>query len=197
MISPGVAKCQVGCATLGSRLGGEQDPSCHLSPKTSNTAAPLSHPDEDTREKGSRKAAEPGECSTEWGFGIHGSWLGSSGHSPGLTGCSWCHRFSAGPGEPLQRPGPCPSPGVPSAHAPFPDLPSAAPPGRAAHPLCPAVLQGAGAQPGQGVGALGVLVLPWLSSGASCPPYSCPTCSTSHTPCACWCRRRRAWTSSR
>lgn len=132
----------------------------------------------------------------QWGFRINGSWLGSSGHSPGLTGCSRCHRFT-GPGEPLQRPGPCPSPGVPSAHTPLPNLPSAAPPGRAARPVCPAVLQGAGAQPGQGVGALGVLVLPWLSSGASCPPYSCPTCSTSHTPCACWCRRRRAWTSSR
>lgn len=56
-------------------------------PTTPNTTAPLSHPDEDTREKGSRRPAELGECSRglQWGSRVCGWWLGSSGHHRGLT----------------------------------------------------------------------------------------------------------------
>lgn len=171
-------------------------------PTAPNTTPPLCHPAEDTREKGIRKPAELGECSRgpQWGSRVHGWWLGSSGCPRGLTGCSRCHRFGGGPGQPFLPTGPCPAPGVPSACPPPPDLPASAPPCRAARPLCPAVLQGAGARPG-GCGGCGC-------HGASCAPaepwflmchlsLSCPTCSTWHTPCACWCRRSGAWTSSR
>lgn len=127
-------------------------------PTTPNPTAPLSHPAEDAREKGSRKAAELGECSR----GPKGDprLLAGLLRAPrGLTGCSRCHRFGGGPGQPLLPAGPCPTPGVPSARPPLPALPGAAPPGRAARPVCPAVLQGAGAQQG-GLGAVGSPVPP-------------------------------------
>lgn len=142
-------------------------------PATPNTTAPLSHPAEDTCEKVSRKAAELGECSRgpQWGSGICDWWLGSSGHPHGLTSCSRCHRYGGGAGQPLLPTGPCPTPGLPSARHPLPDLPTAAPPCRAARPLCPAVLQGAGACLG-GCGGCGCC-------GASCAPAE-PWCLPCH-----------------
>lgn len=174
----------------GRRAGPEVSPL----PTTPNPAAPLSHPAEDAREKGSRKAAELGECSRgpQWGSMAAGWAPQGTLWADGLLSVSQIRRWprtATSTRWALSR-----------ARRPLSAPPTSRPP-RCCTPWSGSTSCLSGSSPRSRCPAGWAWGL-WVPRCPPCPaeprcPRSCPTCSTWHTPCACWCRRSGAWTSSR